>query len=119
MSRHIKYDFHFNEFKSTFDNVQWLGQDIYLLIVQLSDKYKIVHMMCGLYKSFDKKLDNTSYFYGQLVNNYDQEVDKSKFFSLTSFLNINKKLTESTFKDKHNRHCITKFVGLTPRCIAW
>ena len=53
MSRHIIYDFYFNALKNTFDNVQSLGQDIYLLIVQLSDKYKIVHKMCGMYKSFD------------------------------------------------------------------
>ena len=71
--------------KNTFDNVELLGQDTNSLIVQLSDKGNIVHKMCEMYKSFDfSELDNTSYFYGQLVNFYEQEVDKSKFPSLTS-----------------------------------
>ena len=72
--------------------------------------------MCDMYKSFDfSELDNTSYFYGELVKYYDHEVDKSKFPSLESFLNFNKKLPGPIFKDEHNRHRITEFVGLRPK----
>ena len=46
---------------------------------------------------------------------YDQEVDKSKFPSLDSFLNCNKKLPGPIFKDEHNGHRITEFVGLRPK----
>ena len=81
--------------------------------------------MCDMYKSFDfSELDNTSYFYGELVKYYyDHEVDKSKFPSLESFLNFNKKLPgpifkdehKPIFKDEHNGHRITEFVGLRPK----
>ena len=72
--------------------------------------------MCEMYKSFDfSELDNTSYFYGQLVNFYEQKVDKSKFPSLSSFLNFNKKLPGPIFKNEHNGHRITEFVGLRPK----
>ena len=94
-------------------NVELLGQDTDSLIVQLSDKGNIVHKMCEMYKSFDfSELDKDSYFYGQLVNYYEQEVDKSKFPTLSSFLDFNKKLSEPIFKDKHNGHRIMEFVGL-------
>ena len=87
MSKHIIYDFYYNVLKNTFDNVKLLGQDTDSLIVQLSDKGNIVHKIYDMYKSFDfSELDNTSYFYGQLVNYYKQLVDKSKFPSLSSFL---------------------------------
>ena len=76
----------------------------------------IVHKMCDMHKSFDfSELDNTSYFYGQLVKYYEHEVDKSKFHSLESFLNFNKKLPGPIFKDEHNGHRITGFVGLRPK----
>ena len=72
--------------------------------------------MCDMYKSFDfSELDNTSYFYGYLVKYYDHEVDKSKFPSLDSFLNFKKKLSGPIFKDEHNGHRITEFVGLRPK----
>ena len=75
---------------------------------ELNDRGNIVHKMCDMYKSFDfSELDNTSYFYGQLVNYYVQEVDKRKFPSLESFLNFNKKLPGPIFKDE--------FVGLRPK----
>ena len=61
------------------------------------------------------ELDNTSYFYGELVKYYDHEVDKSKFPSLESFLNFNKKLPGPIFKDEYNGHRITEFVGLRPK----
>ena len=116
MSKHIIYDFYYNVPKNTFDNMELLGQDTDSLIVQLSDKDNIVHKMCDMYKSFDfSELDNTSYFYGQLVNYYKQEVDKSKFPSLSSFLNFNKKLLRSIFKEEHNGHRITEFVVLRPK----
>lgn len=73
MSKHIIYDFSFNILKNTFDNVELLGQDIDPLIVQLSDKDNFVHKRCETGKSFDfSELDNTSYFYRQLVNYNDQ-----------------------------------------------
>ena len=116
MFKHIIYDFYYNVLKTTFDNVELLGQDTDLLIVQLSDKGNIVHKMCEMYKSFDfSELDNTSYFYGQLMNFYEQKVDKSKFLSLSSFLSFNKKLPGPIFKDKHNGHRITELVGLRPK----
>ena len=116
MSKHIIYDFYYNVLKNTFDTVELLGQDTDSLIVQLSDKGNIVHKMCDMYKSFDfSELDNTSYFYGELVNYYDHEVNKSKFPSLKSFLNFNKKLPGPIFKDEHNGHRITEFVGLRPK----
>ena len=60
-----------------------------------------------MYKLFDfSELDNTSYFYGQLVKYYKHEVDKSKFPSLSSFLNFNKKLFGCILKDKHNGYRI-------------
>ena len=78
MFKHIIYDFYYNVLKNTFDTVELLGQDTDSLIVQLSDKGNIVHKMCDMYKSFDfSELDNTSYFYGELVNYYDHEVDKT------------------------------------------
>ena len=40
---------------------------------------------------------------------------KSKFPSLSSFLNFNKKLPGPIFKDEHNGHRITEFVGLKPK----
>ena len=49
------------------------------------------------------------------TNYYDYEVDKSKFPSLESFLNFNKKLPGPIFKDEHNGHRITEFVGLRPK----
>ena len=116
MSKHIIYDFYYNVLKTTFDNVELLGQDTDSLIVQLNDRGNIVHKMCDMYKSFDfSELDNTSYFYGELVKYYDHEVDKSKFPSLDSFLNFNKKLPGPIFKDEHNGHRITEFVGLRPK----
>ena len=82
----------------------------------MSDKGNIVHKMCEMYKSFYfSELDNTSYFYKQLVNYYEQEVDKSKFPSLSSFLDFNKKLPGFIFKDEHNGHRITEFVGIRPK----
>ena len=45
MSKHIIYDFYYNVLKTTFDNVELLGQDTDSLIVQLSDKGNIVHKM--------------------------------------------------------------------------
>ena len=116
MPKHIIYDFYYNVFKKTFDNMDLLGQDTDSFIVQLSDKGNIVHRIYDMYKSFYfSELDNTSYFYGQLVNYYEHEVDKSKFPSLSSFLNFNKKLPGSIFNDEHNEHCITEFVGLRPK----
>ena len=113
MSKHILDDFYYNMLKKAFDNVDLIGQDTDSLIVQLSDKSSIVHKMCEMYKSFDFcELDNTSYFYGQLVNYYKQEVDKSKFPSLSSFLNFNKKLPGPIFKGEHNWHRIAELVGL-------
>ena len=104
MSKHIIYDFYYNVLKMTLDNVELLGQDTDSLIVQLSDKGNIVHKMYDVYKSFDfSELDNASYFYGELVKYYyEHEVDKSKFPSLGSFLNFNKKLPGPIFKDEHN-----------------
>ena len=116
MSKHIIYDFYYNVLKKTFDNVELLGQDTDSFIVQLSDKGNIVYKMCEMYKSFDfSELDNTSYFYEQLMNYYEQEVDKSKFSSLSSFLNFNKKWPVPIFKDEHNGYHITEFVGLRPK----
>ena len=116
MSKHIIYDFYYNVLKTTFDTLELLGQDTDSLIVQLIDKGNIVHKMCDVYKSFDfSELDNTSYFYGELVKYYDHEVDKRKFPSLSSFLNFNKKLSGPIFKDEHNGHRITEFVGLRPK----
>ena len=113
MFKHIIYDFYFNVLKNTFDNVKLLVQDTDSLIVQLSDKGNIVHKMCEIYKSFDfSELDNTSYFYGQLMNYYKKEVDKNKSPSLSSFLKFNKKLPGPIFKDDHNEHRITEFVRL-------
>ena len=116
MSKHIIYDFYYNVLKTTFDNVELLGQDTDSLIVQLNDCGNIVHKMCEMYKSFDfSELDNTSYFYGELVKYYEHVVDKCKFPSLESFLNFNKKLPGPIFKDEHNGHRITEFVGLRPK----
>ena len=116
MSKHIVYDFYYNVLKNTFDKVELLGQDTDSLIVQLSDRGNIVHKMCEIYKSFDfSELDNTSYFYEQLMNFYKQEEEKSKFPSLSSFLNFNKKLPGPIFKGEHNWHRITEFVGLRPK----
>ena len=85
MSKHIIYDFYYSVLKNTYNNVELLGQDTDSLIVQLIDKGNIVHKMCNMYMSFDlSELDTTSYFYGQLVNHYDQEVDKNKSPSLSS-----------------------------------
>ena len=108
MSKHIIYDFYYNVLKNTFDNVELLGQDMDSLIVQLNDGGNIVHKICDMYKSFDfSELNDKSYFYGQLVNYYEHEVDKSKFPSLSSFLNFNKKFPGCILKDKHNGHRIT------------
>ena len=69
-----------------------------------------------MYKSFDfSKLDKDSYFYEQLVNYYEQEVDKGKFSTFSSFLDFNKKLPGPIFKDEHNGHLIMEFVGLRPK----
>ena len=121
MSKHIIYDFYDTVLKNnTFNNMELLGQDTDSLIVQLSDKGNIVHKMCEMYKSFDfSELDNTSYFYRQLMNYYEQEVDKGKFPSLTSFPNFNKKLSGPIFKDEHNGHHITSSCDWDPRCIVW
>ena len=116
MSKHIIYDFYYNVLKTTFDNVELLGQDTDSLIVQLSDKGNIVHKICEMYKSFDfSELDKSSYFYGQLVNYYEQEVPKGKFPNLQSFLDFNKKLPGPIFKNEHNGHRIMEFVGLRPK----
>ena len=42
-------------------------------------------------------------------------MDKNKFPSLDSFLNFNKKLPGPIFKDEHNGHRVTEFVGLRPK----
>ena len=115
MSEHVIYNFYYNVLKNTFDNVELLGQDTNSIIVELSDKGIIVHKMYEMYKSFDySELDNTSYFYEQLVNYYDQKVDKNNFPLLSSFLNFYMKLPEPIFKDEHNGHRIKVFVGLRP-----
>ena len=49
------------------------------------------------------------------MNYYEQEVDKSKFPLLSSVLNFSKKLPGPIFKDEHNNHRITEFVGLRPK----
>ena len=49
------------------------------------------------------------------MNFYEKKVDKSKFPSLSSFLNFNKKLPGPIFKDEHNEHRITEFVGFRPK----
>ena len=96
--------------------MELLGQDTNSLIVQLNDHGNIIHKMCEMYMSFDfSELDNTSYFYGQLVNYYEPEVDKGKFLTLSSFLNFNKKLSGLIFKGEHNGHRIAEFVGLRPK----
>ena len=116
MSKHIIYDFYYNVLKTTFDNEELLGQDTNSLIVQLSDKDNIVNKMCEMYKSFDfSELDKDSFFYKQLVNYYEQEVDRSKFSTLSSFLHFNKKLSGPIFKYKHNGNRITEFIGLRPK----
>ena len=81
-THHIR--FYYNVLKTTFENVELLGQNTESLIVQLIDKGNIVHKMCEMYMSFDlSELNNTSYYYGQLVNHYEQKDDKSKFPSLS------------------------------------
>ena len=68
MFKHIIYDFYYNMFKNTFDNMKLLGQNTNSFIVQLNDQGNNIHKMCDMYKSFDfSELDNTSYFCGQLV----------------------------------------------------
>ena len=95
-----------------------LGQNTGSFIVQLNDQGNNIHKMCDMYKSFDfSELDNTSYFCWQLVNYYEQIVDKRKFPSLSSFLNFNKKLEEPILKDEHNVHRITEFVGLRSKIL--
>ena len=99
-----------------FDKVELLWQDTDSLIVQLSDKGNIVLKMCDMYKSFNfSEVDKDSYFYEQLVNYYEQEVDKIMFPTLSTFLDFNKKLPGPIFKDEHNSHRITEFVGLRPK----
>ena len=116
MSKHIIYDFYYNVLKTTFDKVELLGQDTDSLIVQLNGKDNIVHKMCEMYKSFDfSELDKDSYFYGQLMNYYEQEVPSSKFSTLSSFLDFNKKLTGPIFKNEHNGNRILEFVRLRPK----
>ena len=116
MSKHIIYDLYYNVMKTTFNNVELLGQDTDSLIVQLTDKGNIVHKMCEMYKSFDfSELDKDSYFYGQLVNYYEHEMNKQTFPDLQSFLDFNKKLPGPIFKDEHNGHRIMEFVGLRPK----
>ena len=121
MSKHIIYDFYFNVLKNTFDTVELLGQDTDSHIVQVSGKGNIVHKMYEMYKSFDfSELDDTNYSYEQLVNYNDQEVEKSKFPSLSSFLNFNKKLPGPIFNDEHNGHGITEVVGLRQQMyVSW
>ena len=116
MSKYIIYDFYYNVLKTTFDKVELLDQDTDSLIVQLNDKNNIVHKMCEMYKSFDfSELDKSSYFYGQLVNYYEQEVDKNKFSDLQLFLDFNKKFPGPIFKDEHNGDRIMEFVELRPK----
>ena len=50
-----------------------------------------------------------------MVNYYEQEVPKSKFPTLSSFLDFSKKLPGPIFKDEHNGHRIMEFVGLRPK----
>ena len=65
MYKHIIYDFYYNVLKTTFHDVEFLGQDMDSLIIKLNDKGNIVHKMCEMYKSFDfSELENTSYFHG-------------------------------------------------------
>ena len=100
-------------FKNILDSVEFLGQNTDSLIVQLSDKGNIVHKLFEMYKSFDfLELDNTSYFSRQFVNYYEQNVDKSKYCSLLSIFNYDKKLPEPIFKNNHNPNRITEFVRL-------
>ena len=81
------------------------------LFDRLSDKDNSVHKMCEIYKSFDIfELVNTSYFYRQLMNDYEQEVDMSRFPSLCLFLNFNKKLPLPIFKGKLNGYRMTEFM---------
>ena len=113
MSKHIIYDFYYDVLKTTFHNVELLGQDTGSLIAQLNDQGNTIHKMYDMYKSFDYlKLENTSYFYGQFVNYYDQEVDKNKFPPLSSFLNFKMKLQGPILKDEYSIHRITEFVTL-------
>ena len=52
MSKHITYDFYYDVLKTTFHNVELLGQDTGSLFAQLNDQENI-HKMCDMYKSFD------------------------------------------------------------------
>ena len=49
------------------------------------------------------------------MNYYKQEVDRCKFPLLPSFLNFNKMLPGTIFKDEHNGHRITEFMRLRPK----
>ena len=49
------------------------------------------------------------------MNFYEQEVDKSKFPSLESFLNFSKKLSGPIFKGEHNGYRIKEYVELRPK----
>ena len=63
--------------------VKLWGQEMKSLFVRLSEKGNSVQKMCEMYKSIDIfELDNTSYFYRQLVNDDEQEVEMSTFPSL-------------------------------------
>ena len=69
MFKHIIYDFYYNVLKNTFDNTELSGKGTDSFILQLSDKGNIVHKMWEMHKSYNfSELDNTSSFYGQLVN---------------------------------------------------
>ena len=53
MSKHIIYDFYYDVLKTTFHNVELLGQDTGSLIAQLNDQGNTIHKMYDMYKSFD------------------------------------------------------------------
>ena len=116
MSKHIVYDFYYNVLKNTFDKVELLGQDTDSLIVQLSDRGNIVHKMCEIYKSFDfSELDNTSYFYEQLMNFLRTGRGKEQVPFIVILPLLQQKLPGPIFKGEHNWPRITEFVGLRPK----
>lgn len=115
MSKYIIYDFYYNKLKTTFKNVTLLGQDTDSLIVKITDNNTVIKMLDN-YKSFDfSELDTSSFFYKQVVEYYNTNVNKEEFTTLESFVNFNKKVAGPIFKDEHQGNRILEFCGLRPK----
>lgn len=113
MSKYWIYKFYYQRLKTSFDNVQLLGQDTDSLIIKVKSE-NVSHVIAENYKYYDfSEIAKDSEMYNYLKNYYENNLT-NVFDSFKDFLNYNKKVP-GPFKDEHNGYKVLEFVGLRPK----